>query len=75
MDSEIIQKIRDCSFSLQTILAVFLTAGFFIVLLMVMVVKQDPNDHDVLNILMGVLGTSFVQVINFYFGSCSKEHK
>lgn len=75
MDNEIIQSIRDCNFSLQTILAIFLTIGFFIVLLMIMVVKQDPNDHDVLNILMGVLGTSFVQVINFYFGSCNKEHK
>lgn len=52
-----------------SILAVLVTVGFFGCLISVFTFKLDPTGHDVLNVLCGVLGTGWVQIISYYFGS------
>lgn len=52
-----------------SILAVLVTVGFFGCLICVFTLRLDTSDHDVLNVLCGVLGTGWVQIISYYFGS------
>lgn len=52
-----------------SILAILVTVGFFGCLLSVFTLRLDPSGHDVLNVLCGVLGTGWVQIISYYFGS------
>jgi hypothetical protein len=51
------------------ILAYSITAGFFGILLFLMLSKVPAESRDILNIMLGTLGTSFVAVISYYFGS------
>lgn len=53
-------------------LSVFITLGFFCSVVMVFFTKADPGDHDILNMMLGSLGTCWVQVIAFYFGNINK---
>lgn len=58
------------------LLAVLITLGFFGILSF-MLFKEVPNGQkDVLNIMLGSLGTAWVTVVSFYFGSSkSSEDK
>ncbi len=48
--------------------------GFFSVIFIVALTKLDQSDHDILYMLLGVLGSTFTQVYQYYFGS-SKQQK
>lgn len=56
-------------------LSILITIGFFISIACVMATKADASDHDILNMMLGVLGTAWIQVISYYFGSSHKESK
>lgn len=51
------------------LLAVFLTAGFFGLLAWMMYEAPPDGSRDVLNIMLGSLGTGWMSVIAYYFGS------
>lgn len=52
---------------------ILITMSFIALIFAIIFIKQDPNDHDVLNILTGILGTAFVKVINAIFDNTSKD--
>jgi hypothetical protein len=53
------------------ILAYALTAGFFILLFMFIFFQVPAGSKDVLQIMLGILGTAWIAVITYYFGSSS----
>lgn len=53
------------------VLAYGITLGFFGVLAFMMLSTVPAGSRDVLNIMLGSLGTSFAGVIGYYFGSSS----
>ncbi len=53
--------------TLRLIYGGFISISFIVLIFCILLIKQDPNDHDVLNILTGILGTAFVKVINALF--------
>lgn len=50
-------------------MAYFITVGFFGVLAFMLTQKIPADSRDLLNILLGMLGTSYAGVISYYFGS------
>jgi hypothetical protein len=50
-------------------LALFVTIGFFGVLALMMFYPLPPATHDALMLMLGTLGTAWVSVIAYYFGS------
>jgi len=52
-------------------LAYALTCGFFLVVLLMFFVDVPSSTRDLLNILLGMLGTSFSSVMNYFYGSTS----
>jgi len=50
-------------------LAMLITAGFFCTMGLIAFLNIDAEAAQVLNILAGILGTCFVQIISYYFGS------
>lgn len=54
------------------LLTVVVTSGFFGCILMVFLTKGDAQDHDILNMMLGSLGTTWVQIISYYFGNIRK---
>lgn len=61
--------------SMLDTLALSITAGFFAVIIMVFLTRLDKSDHDVLYMLVGILGTTFTQVYQFYFGASKKSNQ
>jgi heme A synthase len=57
------------------ILAYFLTVGFFGLLYWMMRHEVPGTNKDLLNILVGVLGSAWVQVVSYYFGSSAGSSK
>ena len=51
------------------VLAVCLTAGFFSVLSIIMFYPIQPAAKEVINIMLGSLGTAWISCITYYFGS------
>jgi hypothetical protein len=51
------------------ILAYAMTIGFFSILTFMLFKAVPLESRDLLNIMLGMLGTSFVSVISYYFGS------
>lgn len=51
------------------ILAYAMTIGFFSILTFMLFKAVPTESRDLLNIMLGMLGTSFVSVISYYFGS------
>lgn len=51
------------------ILAYAMTIGFFATLAFMLFANVPTGSRDLLNIMLGMLGTSFVSVIAYYFGS------
>jgi len=55
---------------MPSILSACVTIGFFGVMIAMMLDKSISSDYrDVLNIMTGSLGTAWIGVINYYFGS------
>jgi len=57
------------------ILAMSVTGGFFGVLMFMMVQEVPATSKDVLNIMLGSLGTAWIQVMSYYFGSSQGSAK
>lgn len=56
-------------------LAVCVTTGFFGVLGFMLLREVPASSKDVLNIMLGSLGTAWIQVMAYYFGSSSGSEK
>lgn len=56
-------------------LAIGVTAGFFGVLAFMLTQEVPAGSKDVLNIMLGSLGTAWIQVMSYYFGSSSGSDK
>lgn len=54
---------------LPAILAMFITCGFFSVLFLAFTRGVNEQSRDLLNIMIGTLGTAWVSVVSYYFGS------
>lgn len=54
------------------LLTVVVTSGFFGCILLVFLIKADDSDQHILNMMIGSLGTTWVQVISYYFGNIRK---
>lgn len=54
------------------VLAVLITLGFFSSIITIMLTEADGSDHDILTIMMGVLGSTWVSAMSYYFGSTKK---
>lgn len=57
------------------VLAYLITAGFFGVLIFMLVGDIPMGSKDILNIMLGVLGSSWAGVISYFFGSSSGSDK
>jgi len=55
-----------------SILALFLTLGFFGILLSMMLFPIQPEAKNIVNILLGSLGTAWIACISYYFGSSAE---
>ncbi|MDR3536714.1 MAG: glycosyl hydrolase 108 family protein [Acetobacteraceae bacterium] len=58
------------------VVSLVVTSGFFIILGMLMVFglpQSDPNTISIVNLTIGVLGTAFATVVNFWLGSSSSS--
>ena len=51
------------------VLAVGITLGFFGILAFMLQFEVPPGSRDVLNIMLGSLGTAWISVVTYYFGS------
>jgi hypothetical protein len=60
---------------LPAILAIFVTLGFFGILAFMMNFVIPATNKDVLNILLGSLGTAWISVVSYYFGSSAGSDK
>lgn len=52
-------------------LAVGVTVGFFALLTMLLTHSIPPNSQQVVDLMTGSLGTAWIGIINYYFGSSS----
>ncbi len=57
------------------VLAISLTVGFFGLLTLLVFVNVDREAMTLLEIMLGCLGTAFIQIISYYFGSSSSSRK
>ena len=51
------------------LLAILITIGFFSVLFTFILYPIHPNQVDVLNVMLGALGTAWITCVSYYFGS------
>ncbi|MBV8165845.1 MAG: hypothetical protein JO021_03560, partial [Alphaproteobacteria bacterium] len=52
-----------------TVLALFISVGFFGMLAAMMLWDVPPQNKDMLNVMLGSLGAAWVAVVSYYFGS------
>jgi hypothetical protein len=57
------------------ILAYAITAGFFGMLGWMMSSEVPQSSKDILNVMLGALGTAWISVISFYFGSSAASDR
>lgn len=60
--------------NMQNILAIFVVVGFFIMSVLIVRNKLDQSDHDIMYMLLGVLGSNFSQIYQYYFGKADKKN-
>jgi hypothetical protein len=54
---------------MPSILAIGVTIGFFATVYVLMVVNIDADVKDSVYMMVGILGTAWIQVVSFFFGS------
>lgn len=54
---------------MPAVLAVLLTIGFFGVLAALMIHSIPPTTKDVIQVMLGALGTAWISTVTYYFGS------
>lgn len=57
------------------VLALLITAGFFGFLFYLMEYEPPAGSKDILNIMLGSLGTAWLCVVYFYYGSTIQNHR
>ncbi len=57
------------------LLAVGVTAGFFGVLWYMMMYPVPPGSERVIDVMLGSLGTAWIAVVSYYFGSSSASNR
>lgn len=55
------------------VLAYAVTSGFFAVLFTLMFVEVAPDTKEVLFVMLGLLGTGWMNVISYFFGSTASS--
>jgi uncharacterized BrkB/YihY/UPF0761 family membrane protein len=60
---------------LQTILAILIIIGFFLLLTLLLYTKVPNENKDLLNLVVGALIGSFATVVGYFFGSSSSSAK
>lgn len=55
------------------ILTIVLVVGFFVSIYLVMAIKSDPSDHDVIYMMLGSVSAAFGAVVQFWFGSSASS--
>jgi len=50
-------------------LGIFITLGFFSLLGLLLKIEPPSGSRDILNIMLGALGSAWINVISYYFGS------
>ena len=57
------------------LLSILISVGFFACVFWVAAYPQDDTDRDILNILLGMLGAGFNQVISYWLGGTNMDKK
>lgn len=55
-------------------LSMLITAAFFASICLIAFTPTDTSDEKILYMLLGILGTAFTQVVNYYLGSSHKDN-
>ncbi len=55
------------------LLAAGTTIGFFGLLIAMLFIAPPPSSHDVLTTMVGALGTGWISVVSYYFGSSAGQ--
>lgn len=58
---------------MPSILSMLVTFGFFSTIFAIMSTTADPNDKEVLYIMLGGLSAAFTSIISYYFGSSASS--
>lgn len=56
------------------LISAIITLGFVAATLGILTTKSDPGDHDILNMILGIMGATFGQVSAYYLGSGNKNN-
>ena len=54
------------------LLAFTITAGFFALVVLIMIRPADQSDHDIFNMMLGSIAAIWSGVVQFYFGNIKK---
>ncbi len=57
---------------MRTFMAIVVVFGFLSALVLVFLTSADNTDRDILNMMLGVLGGTFVTVVGYYFNQRKK---
>jgi uncharacterized membrane protein len=69
---EVVLKQVKTRYWVQETLAMVITVGFF-GLLILTILHHTPENSDIVDLLLGSLGTAWITVINFYFGASHNQ--
>lgn len=54
-------------------LSTLIVTGFFLCIYWIAFFKQESQDHDIMYMMLGIIGTSFGAVVNFWLGSSADK--
>ena len=56
------------------IVSMFILLSFMFCIYWIALYPQDKSDHDILNLLLGVIGSAFAAVVNYWLGSSMRNN-